>query len=368
MTSKRPKISFLLPSFAGGGAERVMIYLANRFFDIGLSVDFIVLNDSGPYGSHLQPGVHKIVLGGTSRFRLVRYALLIIRFIIYLRREEPERMISSLHEMNILNIFMNKFFNRHCRVIVREANSIEYLFKNPTIKNKLKFWLLRQLYPRADMIIVLSQVMKNDLQHRINGLSSVQTIYNPLSLRVQMERSIHHSRSPVIVACGRLTVGKNFKDLIHACRDLFIRYPDMIVYILGDGDEHASLQKLISECNLDAVVKLVGFVDNPADYFRIANVFVQTSLLEGFPNVLIEAMACGTPVVAYDSKGAMREILDNGQYGKLVPVGDIEQLGKAISEIIERPTSIELLGKALERYDPDRIAGEYLQALGISYE
>lgn len=158
---------------------------------------------------------------------------------------------------------------------------------------------------------------------------------------------------------------KNFPDLIRSINLVKERYPEVSIDILGQGPEQEKLQKIIDELGLANSVNLVGFVDNPYEYYASANVFVQTSLWEGFGYVLAEAMACGTPVVAYDSKGAMREILDNGKYGLLTPVGDLQALANAIIQQIEQPTPACLLAEAVQRFNVDIIANQYLEALGV---
>ena len=162
-----------------------------------------------------------------------------------------------------------------------------------------------------------------------------------------------------------MDVKKNFPDLIRSIVFVKKKYPEIKLNILGQGPEHENLQKLIDELELSSTINLVGFVDNPYEYYASASVFVQTSLWEGFGYVLAEAMACGTPVVAYDSKGAMREILDNGKYGLLTPVGDLQALANAIIQQIEQPTPACLLAEAVQRFNVDIIANQYLEALGV---
>jgi glycosyltransferase involved in cell wall biosynthesis len=143
-------------------------------------------------------------------------------------------------------------------------------------------------------------------------------------------------------------------------------YPDAKLTIIGDGEERKKLEAEIRLLELDEFVFLPGFVDNPYDYYAQADVFVQTSLWEGFGYVLAEAMACGTPVVAYDAHGAMREILDGGEYGILVPPGNLGALKVAIVSQIEHPTRKEILLRGVDRFNKDKIVNEYLEVFVAS--
>lgn len=358
------KISFLLGSFSGGGAERVMVTLANKFYALGYKIDFLVLSDTGPYRNDLVNGINKIVLSKNTTSKFWKYASAITSLIKYISKQKPTHVISTLHEMNILNILINKKAN----TIVREANSIEYLFTNQNLKKKLLFKAIKYLYPKASHVVTLSEVMKDDLLRRIPAVKNISVIHNPLDLEKFSHMQKQNIPTPTIVACGRLTKGKNFKDLVLVTNELKNKYPNITVNILGEGSERQNLQELIDANNLSENVKLVGFVDNPYEFYTSSSVFVQTSLMEGFPNVMIESMACKIPVVVYDSKGAMREILQDGKYGELVKTGNLESLKQLIINQIENPISQELLAECINRFSLDEIASNYLNILGLQNE
>lgn len=133
--------------------------------------------------------------------------------------------------------------------------------------------------------------------------------------------------------------------------------------ILGDGDKRNELKSLCSALNVDEDVQFPGFVDNPFAYMAAADVFVLSSIWEGLPNVLIEALACGTPVVSTDCPSGPREILQDGKYGSIVPVGDDKALTEAIEKVLDEPPLEDNLRERAEAFRPEPITEQYLDVL-----
>ena len=133
--------------------------------------------------------------------------------------------------------------------------------------------------------------------------------------------------------------------------------------ILGEGEERSTLEALVNGMGLDDDVALPGFVDNPYSYMRSAALFVLSSRWEGFGNVLAEAMACGTPVVSTDCPSGPAEILENGRWGSLVPVGDVNAMADAITFQLNSECAVEMTESALKRFDVSRIVNQYLDVL-----
>jgi glycosyltransferase involved in cell wall biosynthesis len=133
--------------------------------------------------------------------------------------------------------------------------------------------------------------------------------------------------------------------------------------ILGDGEDRPELQTLVQELGLEEAVALPGFVDNPYKFMKRADVFVLSSKWEGLPTVLIEALACGCPVVSTDCPSGPAEILEGGRWGPLVPVGDAGSLAKAILQVLERPLNRELLQKRGLEFTVERAVQQYLELL-----
>jgi glycosyltransferase involved in cell wall biosynthesis len=169
---------------------------------------------------------------------------------------------------------------------------------------------------------------------------------------------------PVILGVGELCARKDFGTLIRAFALVRRERPARLV-ILGKGRQREKLEALARELGVGADVSLPGFVNNPYPYMKRASLFVLSSAYEGFGNVLVEALATGTPVVATDCPSGPREILEDGRYGPLVPVGDVRRLASSILDTLAHPPEPPLLVQAAERFRVESSAVQYLTALGI---
>jgi glycosyltransferase involved in cell wall biosynthesis len=203
---------------------------------------------------------------------------------------------------------------------------------------------MRHCFPWADEIVAVSEGVADDFA-AVTGLerSRITTIYNPVistTLTEKAKEPVDHpwfapGQPPVVLAVGRLTKQKDFPTLIRAF-DCLRRERPVRLMILGEGEERMALEGSIRQLGLNDSVSLPGFVDNPYPYLSRAGVFVLSSKWEGLPTVLIEALAVGVPVVSTDCKSGPREILDDGKYGQLVPVGDSAALAKAIEKALNQ--------------------------------
>ena len=171
--------------------------------------------------------------------------------------------------------------------------------------------------------------------------------------------------TPILIAAGALEVWKGFSDLLLAMREL-VKIRKIRLIILGDGPQRQILQVFINNFNLDHAVKLLGYVDNPLKYFKRADIFVLSSYVEGLPNVLVEAMMCGCTPVATDCPTGPREVLQDGKYGYLVPVGNPIALMNGIEMAINCPISKEQLNEAINPFTETEVIKRHLKLLGIS--
>ena len=362
---KNVRIALMVRSFEGGGAERVMVTLANKFLEWGYPIDFIVVNDKGPYKKDLGAKANLIVLNNNSENIPAIYGIF-FKLLRYFQRTPPSVMLSTPKRTNIIAVVVKLCSFKKFPLFVREATTLDWFFVEGGLKNRLLLSTMRLLYPYSTKVLANSNITKSDLLQKLKvDAEKVHVIYNPVDLsKINCKAKVTSSHShKIVVGCGRLYPSKNFGDLIKSFPCVLNRYPDAQLLVLGEGVERGRLQEHIETLQIAESVHLLGFVENPYKYFAMADVFVQTSLVEGFGYVLAEAMACGTPVIAYDSKGAMREILENGKYGKLVHVGDIKALGCAIIDQIEKPTSKRLLHEAVTRFDVNIISKQYLNTM-----
>jgi glycosyltransferase involved in cell wall biosynthesis len=335
-----PAIAIFMPSFRGGGAERAMLNLAEAFAAEGERVDLLVAQDEGAYRAGVPAAIRVVDL----RARRVLAAL--PGLARYLRRERPRALLSALPHANVVAVWARALAGTGTRLVVSEHTTASLSAAHA--RQRRARWLplfMRRAYPRADAVVAVSDAACDDLA-RLIGLdrSRITRIYNPVVTPALIEAAARPpddpwfapGAPPVVVGAGRLTAAKDFGTLIRAIAVLRGTREARLL-ILGEGEERAGLTQLVHDLALDEAVRLPGFSANPWQYMAHAAVFAQSSRWEGFGNVLVEAMACGAPVVATDCPGGPREILEGGRHGLLVPVGDAEALAAAIAQQIERP-------------------------------
>lgn len=364
----QPKqVALFLRYLGGGGADQMMLNLAEGFVKQGLRVDLVLGKAWGPHLSKIPANVRVVDLDAPklipSFFGLVRY----------LRREQPLALLSTLHYSNELAVLARWFANVPTKVMVREANVFFPRIKKLTrAKKHLLPILMRVLYPRADGVIAVSEGIAEELS-QITGLppERIQVIYNPTitqGLFEKAQENLDHpwfapGEPPVILGVGKLEAQKDFPTLIRAFAQVR-RQKSARLMILGWGPDRPKLEALIKELGLENDVALPDYVSNPYAYMSKAAVFVLSSAWEGLPNVLIEAMALKIPVVATDCKTGPAEILDNGRYGPLVPVGDSDALAAAILKTLScEPKPIETYW--MSQFSLETSTQKYLRALAI---
>lgn len=360
------KLSLFLPSLRGGGAERIMVYLANGFAERGFQVDLVLVNAEGPYLPLVSDKVRVV------DFKCSRVLSSLPNLIDYLKVEKPNAILSTLDHANVIAILACTLSRSSQKIVFRVANYISISTSNNTdIRTRLITLLIRHIYPRADYVIAVSQDLAEDLVRSYKLPSKkVKAIYNPAvtpELLNKTTKPLNHpwfapKEAPVILGVGRLTAQKDFATLIRAFAHLSQQHPARLM-ILGEGEERVLLESLVSELNLDDKVSLPGFVDNPFMYMKNASVFVLSSRWEGMPNALLQAMACRTPVVSTDCPSGPREILEDGKWGKLVRVGDVQALSEAIVASLNKETRCPSLEDLESRFGLDTIVEQYLSVL-----
>ena len=361
----KQKVALFLPSLRGGGAERVMVNLARGFYDQGINVDLVLAKAEGPYLSEVPAGVRVIDLHSS------RVLFSLPGLVRYLRRERPQAILSAMDHANIVAIWARKLSGVPCRVVVSVHSTLSRaLTNNPNLRGYLMPNLIRIFYPWADTVVAVSNGVAEDFAN-ITRLprESIKVIYNPIVIPELLEKAkeaVEHpwfsrGEPPVILSVGRLTKAKDYPTLIRAFALVRRKYPARLM-ILGEGEERAKLEALTQELGLQDDISLPGFVDNPYAYMARAAVFVLSSAWEGFGNVLVEAMAVGTPVISTDCPSGPAEILENGRWGKLVPVGDVEELTKAIMITLRDPNHPDVAKRAQD-FRIEKQVQNYLKVL-----
>lgn len=358
-------LAIFVNTLRGGGAERAMVRLANHFVTRGFRVDLLLLENTGPYRSQVSESVRVIDLATDSRRSLRSLA----QVMGYLRRERPAAMIAALKQSCMVSLWAKRLTGVGTRVIPTIRGNME-----PPDKRLHHRLGRRLIYRWADEIVAVSGGVADEFA-RLSGLprERLTVVYNGvlapefvLGLAAPADHPwLEEHGTPVILAVGRLVTEKDYPTLIRAFARLRAEGPVRLI-ILGEGPCRGDLESLVALCGLQDDVSLPGFVEIPQAYMAKASVLVLSSLREGLPNVLIEAMASGTPVVATDCPSGPRELLVDGEYGPLVPVGDDERLAAAIRQQLLVPTPAPKLQEWAARFTVDACASELLQLAGLS--
>ncbi len=361
-------LAIFLAGLGGGGAERVMLYLARGFVERGIKVDLVLVKTDGPCISLIPPEVRVVNLGTG---RLLRSIPALVR---YLQENQPKTLLCAMEDINVVALWCRRIAGVSTRVVVTVHNTLSQESQNATeIKKRLAPYLARWFYPWADAVVTVSQGAYEDLVRL--GLSSerLKVIYNPVVTPELGKKALEsldcswfsQGEPPVILAVGRLEAQKDFPTLIQAFARVKQQRPARLM-ILGEGKDRPFLEALVQELDLAENVALPGFVDNPYAYMAKAAVFVLSSLYEGLPTVLIEAIAVGSPVVSTDCKSGPAEILENGRYGKLVAVGDINGMAEAIISTLDKPLDAIALQKKATEFSLEKAVAHYLEVLQVS--
>ncbi len=361
-------ISFLIPSLEGGGAERVVINLIREFSKKeDLNVELLVLKKRGNFFKYV-PENCKIYNLNTKK------ALFSLSKIIkYIKTNKPYVIISNITHMNIISMVSKIFSKTKTKFILIEHLNINYTFKEQNYFYRFLFPILVYLtYRFADLIIAVSIGVKDSIISKYRFLEKkVKVIYNPIDveeiLNKKCEKIDHpwfnQNKIPIIISAGRLNPQKDFQTLLKAF-SIVREKRKVFLVILGDGEERENLIKLAKNLGIYEYLWMPGFVDNPYKYISKSNLFILSSKSEGFANVIVEALACGTRVISTDCESGPREILKDGKYGKLVNVGDYKKLAEEI--LIELDNNVYDKNILIERakdFDSKKIANEYLNVL-----
>ena len=381
-------IVFLINSLAKGGAERAMVTMTQKLLDQGNRVRLISLNINNRYP--IPKGLEMIYLSkmddsepGYKRLLAIPYYAWKLRN--YSRREGITLIQSHLFRANYVNLLSQMLGAKHRVQVVNR--SIASRFVNEGLNGKINLYLMRYLYPKAELIISISKKMADDLQQLFGFTNPQKVIYNPYDIKRIKELSGHEvtefrfdPSKYYLISVGRLIPLKRYEDTFEVLREL----PDNIeLIVLGDGLDKKRLIALRSKLGLNNRIHLLGEVLNPYKFIKRADLFVSTSFVEGFPNVLIESMLCKTAVISTDCISGPREILapktdinfqlkegiEEAEYGILFPVGDRKALKEAINLLYHDARKCELYvrcaNKRAHDFSVESIVKEYKEVMSI---
>ena len=365
-----PKRLAVLISFSGqGGVERMMLKLVNGFADHGIPVDLLAIfrNTDSLLKNTIDGRINLI------RLKTKHTNLVLPELFRYLRNVRPAALLAAKDRAIRIAALTQKYADINTRIVGRLGTNLSTsLLEKSVITRWIRCAPMKWFYRHVDHIVAVSNgVAEDTLSITKMPSSKLSVIRNPVidsRLDVESKKFANHpwfkpSEPPVILGAGRLTRQKDFPTLLHAFCHVR-RTIDSRLIILGEGRLKNDLRSLISDLGVKDDVAFPGHVQNIYNYMANSKVFVLSSAWEGSPNVLTEALALGRPVVSTDCPSGPREILADGYYGPLVPVGDAKAMATAILKTLASPPTPSVLKEAVKEYTVERSVRRYLDVLG----
>ena len=350
------RIALVISTLGAGGAQRVMSILANYWARHGREVVLITMSPEGNDWYKLHPGVQRVGLNllGSSRHTgqaLQNNLQRLKNLRIVLKKFKPHVVLSFVEETNVLTLIASLGLN--IPLIVSERIDPR---QHPV---GFAWNMLRSvLYRHADALVMQSHALR-EWGVKLVGEKAVHVIPNPVNPVLNGDaQGSKESSCRTVVAMGRLARQKGFDILVHAFSQCVESHPDWSLVILGEGEERGSLETLVGKLGLKDRIGLPGLVQDPTRFLQGADLFVMSSRFEGFPNALLEAMACGLAVISTDCPSGPREIIRSGVDGVLVPC-DAESLASAMHHLMEDHAERQRLGanarEGIERFGIEKI-------------
>ena len=364
---KRQSVTLITQGLNGGGAEMSMLRLAEDFLRRGFDVRTAVLWRKGQLLDALPSDITVDEIGGGQLSCILRLAR-------YLAAHRPDAVISFMTYTNVVAILAQALSPSFKKIVVSEHNAFSHSIRIRGGIPKLFHYAVPLAYRWAAAVICVSRGVEHDLA-RATRLPPrlLTTVYNPVIteelLAASMEPPDHpwltEKTKPVVLAAGRLERQKNYPMLFRSFTRLRERI-DCRLVILGDGKLQDELTAEITRLGLGDSVDLAGFRTNAMAFMRRADLFALSSDFEGLSNVLIEAMAVGCPLVSTDAPHGPREVLRDGRFGRLVPVGDVDGFARAMEESLRDPGDPEPRMRWARSFSVKACADQYLKAVGLA--
>ncbi|WP_127579927.1 glycosyltransferase [Paenibacillus koleovorans] len=320
---RKKKVAFIVPTLDGGGAERVIVTLLNHLSRDLFDPHLVIIN----YGGKYEKDVSSDVIVHHLHCSRVRSSF--IPLVRTIRAIQPDVVLSTISYLNLALLMIKPLLPKQMKFIIRESNTPSAFLPTMSWPALWKF-LFRMFYRQADLIICQSDHMIEDMSASF-GLDkgNMLRIYNPVDIQkiskltASVINPFEGMRGPHIVCAGRLTHQKGFDRIIVKLVEWKKDNPDLKVWILGEGELKASLQEQAKAAGVSDHIEFSGFQDNPYQWLSHADLFILCSRYEGLPNIMLEAIACGCPVLAVENPGGTHEIMQihnlQGQYVSVLP-------------------------------------------------
>lgn len=337
-------VLFVMPHFRAGGAERVSLLLANELAARGVRVGIAAYEKKGEFLDRIDSRVRLEEIGGSGWFAAI---LPLSRLV---RRTRPRALVGVMVSCNVAAVVAGRLARTGARIVLTEHNQVD---KSADFfgGNSRSYRAIPWVYPHADTIVCVSDGVRDSLC-RYSGMTpdKMRVVHNPIVSSDLIDKAAqpcphpwaNDPQVPLILAVGRLATAKNYPMMLRAFA-ILRRQRRARLLILGNGPVRDSLAALVDELGGADDVEMHGYTSNPYAFMSRASLFVLSSSWEGFPTVLVEALACGSPAVSTDCPSGPREILVDGKLGELVPVGDEAALASAMMRTLDAPPDREAL-------------------------
>jgi glycosyltransferase involved in cell wall biosynthesis len=389
-----PHVAFLLGNLSGGGVQRMTSLLADGLAARGAEVDLVICDARGDLGAQISPAVRMVplqrsnlVIARLTALRAdpqglaalirplttIKYASPTLSYLPslarYLREAHPDSLFSATSYLNIEAVLARRLAGVPTRLVISDRSHFSSGKPRKEWRQRNLVAAMRRAYLQADAITAVSNGVADDIARSLGiARNAITTLYNPTitpDFALRASQPIDHpwfadGAPPVLLGVGRMTFQKDFSTLLRAFARVRQDRPVRLV-IIGEANpkQQARFQAEAAELGVQEAVELLGYLPNPLPYMAHAAMFVLSSRYEGFPNVLLEALACGTPVVSTACPSGPSEILDDGAYGALVPVGDDRALAGAITATLNHPPDRAHLKARAVVFDYDSAIARY---------
>lgn len=364
------KVFFIIPTLVGGGAERVMTQILSCVDRTKFTPFLVLFHGKGPFMKDIPPDVKFHDLRKESYLCGFQGVAVLMKLAVLMKKERPDVAVSFMWYANAITLLAKLLFRINCKLIVSERNTCSISCAGRITKLVRKA-ALRFLYPKSDRILPNSMRMGQELEQGFSiQRDKIIPIHNPVDVervnqcaQEEVEHPWFKEEIPIIIAIGKLTPQKGFSYLLRAFAAVVESGISCRLVMLGKGQANEKLQKLGRALNIDDRVAFLGFQSNPYTYLEHSTIFVLSSIYEGFPNVLVEALALGVPAIATRCPTGPEEIITDGVDGILVPPADEAALAEGIKKLLIDAALRKRLGEAGKKrardFDVDKIVKQY---------
>lgn len=376
------KIGILIYSLTSGGAERQVSYMTSYFLNKGIDTCLILMNDTLKYDLPINLEIfylEKSSFDESGSKKALKIPILAWKYAKFMKEQKITHSISMLTRSNLINIVSRKLTSHKFKLITNELAFPTLQYSYGGLQSKFNKYLISKLYKKSDLLIGNSNGNVNDLVDNFNmPANKTHVIHNPIDIAkiedIPALDSFFDNTYFNLITIGRLDIGKNHMMLIRALYQL--SNPKIRLYIVGEGFMKEKLDALVRELNMENQIFLMGYESNPFKYLKTADLFVFGSNHEGFPNVLMEAMACGLPILTTNCQSGPSEIMELEtplkdlmitDYGILVPIKNEALMSKGIDYFFNDNAYLEKCKKQvkirIKDFEKNKILQQYLDAV-----